>query len=86
MFAMQCKSSSNKIEELELLLQDINLDITEHQKRAHKKWTGYHKQITGIGKYKLFRKARDGIDIKVCVNNIQVEYENFIVQVSSHLN
>lgn len=56
---MQCKISSSKMEEFELVVQDINLEITEHQESAHqeKKWTGNHKWTVGIGKYKQFREA-----------------------------
>jgi len=40
------------MEEFGLLIQDVNLDITEYQKSAHQKWTENQKWTAVIGKYK----------------------------------
>lgn len=58
---MPYKSSSNKTEQFELLVKDINMDITEQQKSEHQKlWNRNHKWVVDIGKCKLYRKAKDG--------------------------
>lgn len=60
---------------------DTNLNITKHQKSTagKDKWTS-------IRKYNFFQVRFRLYYYKMHVNNTHMKYENFILEVSSHLN